>query len=133
VGVDIVVPSLRLVIEYDGQYWHNKATSWERDRRKSERLEAAGWTVVRVRDHLALVGAKDVVITTRVGAPERAVAVFEQLVVMGFILLGLDCYRRAGIEVARETVDAEVRSTVARRWTPNERPTSGPVSRALTT
>ena len=86
VRVDILVQSLslRLAVEYDGQYWHGTATSWERDRRRTQRLEAAGWTVVGVGDHLAPMGAKDVVITTRVGAHERAAAVVDQLVALGF-------------------------------------------------
>jgi very-short-patch-repair endonuclease len=48
VEVDIVVPQLALVIEYDGAYWHQDRD--EHDSRKTSRLIAAGLTVIRVRD-----------------------------------------------------------------------------------
>ncbi|GAA1272789.1 hypothetical protein GCM10009609_39860 [Pseudonocardia aurantiaca] len=48
VEVDIVVPELRLVIEYDGAYWHRGRD--DHDRRKTSRLIAAGLNVIRIRD-----------------------------------------------------------------------------------
>jgi very-short-patch-repair endonuclease len=48
VEVDIVVPELRLVIEYDGAYWHRGRE--DHDRRKTSRLIAAGLNVIRIRD-----------------------------------------------------------------------------------
>jgi very-short-patch-repair endonuclease len=51
VEVDICVPELRLVVEYDGSYWHRNR--WKQDIRKTERLLAAGLRVVRVREGLA--------------------------------------------------------------------------------
>ena len=54
--VDVLVPTLRLVIEYDGEYWHR--SKHETDRRKTAELIAAGYRVARVREnslaHLAL-------------------------------------------------------------------------------
>lgn len=46
--VDIIVPSEKLVVEYDGSYWHRDKK--ERDIYKTEQLEKAGWTVIRVRE-----------------------------------------------------------------------------------
>ncbi len=45
--VDLAVPELRVAIEYDGA-WHALRTQLERDRRRSNALQAAGWTVVHV-------------------------------------------------------------------------------------
>ncbi|WP_372456481.1 zinc-ribbon domain-containing protein [Streptomyces anulatus] len=45
---DLVWPGRRLVVEFDGSYWHRNTAG--RDRRKAEALRRAGWTVVRVRE-----------------------------------------------------------------------------------
>jgi len=44
---DIVFPGLRLVIEVDGRAWHSTGEVFQRDRRRQNRLVAAGWTVLR--------------------------------------------------------------------------------------
>jgi len=48
--VDICIPELRLVVEYDGQHWHRNSTV--RDTAKTTRLLAAGLRVIRIRDNL---------------------------------------------------------------------------------
>ena len=59
--VDILSEEARLVVEYDGAYWH--ADRVDRDRRKVELLVAAGYTVVRVREMpLETVGDDDVLV-----------------------------------------------------------------------
>jgi hypothetical protein len=59
--VDIVVPSLRLLVEYDGAYWHQD--NEDADRRKSKTLRQAGWRVIRVREApLAATHPDDVVV-----------------------------------------------------------------------
>ncbi len=45
--VDLCYPSLNLVIEVDGDYWHNYPYGLERDKRKTQALEALGWWVCR--------------------------------------------------------------------------------------
>lgn len=45
--VDFGWPELRVAVEYDGQ-WHGEAGQFTRDRRRLNRLTAAGWTVVFV-------------------------------------------------------------------------------------
>lgn len=47
--VDIKIPAQRLIVEYDGAYYHKRRRV--RDRTKTSRLEAAGWTVIRIREH----------------------------------------------------------------------------------
>lgn len=51
VEVDICIPALGLVVEYDGRYWHDRKEA--RDTSKTARLLAAGLRVIRVRENLA--------------------------------------------------------------------------------
>jgi hypothetical protein len=61
--VDIVDEQHRLIVEYDGSYWH--ADKEDVDRRKTADLAAAGWTVLRVRERpLPLLADTDVEATT---------------------------------------------------------------------
>jgi very-short-patch-repair endonuclease len=46
--VDFHWPHARLVVEADSRRHHGTAAAFERDRRRDERLVAAGWTVLRV-------------------------------------------------------------------------------------
>ncbi len=50
---DIVVPSLRMVVEYDGLRYHSAADRRRCDRDKTHALLSAGWRVVRVREATA--------------------------------------------------------------------------------
>ena len=47
-GVDIYVPSRKLAIECDGEYWHSKPRAIENDLRKTEMLKDAGYKVLRL-------------------------------------------------------------------------------------
>lgn len=52
---DIVVPALRLVVEFDSWRWHSGFTlrgdaKFDKDKLKSQLLQRAGWTVVRIRE-----------------------------------------------------------------------------------
>ena len=81
--LDIVVPDWSLVIEYDGHRWHKSPSNFERDRVKVDRLEAVGWTVVRVRDRLEPIGAKDVLIGEADGVLETVKAILSRLSELG--------------------------------------------------
>jgi hypothetical protein len=52
VEVDICVPTRKIVIEFDGNYYHRSAESAARDTAKTARLIASGYRVIRVRDNL---------------------------------------------------------------------------------
>ncbi len=45
-SVDIYVPSHRLAIECDGEYWHRHTA--DRDRRRDEYMQALGFKVLRL-------------------------------------------------------------------------------------
>ena len=49
--VDIVIRSEKLIIEFDGAYWHKTLHDKEEtDREKTESLESLGWRVLRLRE-----------------------------------------------------------------------------------
>lgn len=61
VDVDIMIPELSTIVEYDGSYTHRGKE--ENDRRKTRQLTNAGWTVIRLREEpLQCVTEHDVVI-----------------------------------------------------------------------
>ncbi|MGW5465098.1 zinc-ribbon domain-containing protein [Streptomyces sp. NPDC003996] len=47
---DILIPTHRVVVEFDGRYWHARPGAADRDRRKSEAIRGAGYTLIRVRE-----------------------------------------------------------------------------------
>jgi len=48
-SLDITIPDYRIVIEYDGSYWHQDI---EYDKRRQKYLENHGWKFIRYRDHI---------------------------------------------------------------------------------
>ncbi len=76
--VDICAPDLKLVIEFDGSYFH--AEKAEKDRTKARNLRRNGWRVVRVREApLKKLSKWNVVIPTNADAHEAALLVLEHL------------------------------------------------------
>jgi hypothetical protein len=58
---DIIFEKDRLIVEYDGAYWHR--LKFERDLEKTRRLVEAGWTVIRIREEpLEIVSPHDVLV-----------------------------------------------------------------------
>ena len=49
--VDTMLPDARVVIEYDGWYWHKNLRKVDLDRIKTTALLDAGWSVIRIREH----------------------------------------------------------------------------------
>jgi rubrerythrin len=82
VRADIVMSSVRLVVEFDGSYYH--ATKARGDRIQTAALEAAGWTVLRVRElPLASLGGKEVFVTSTESIKSLARKVLEALAAIG--------------------------------------------------
>ena len=46
--VDAYIPSLNLVIEIDGKYWHSLPKAIERDKRKEQYLKTHGFKLLRL-------------------------------------------------------------------------------------
>ncbi|MEV0193151.1 Helicase associated domain protein [Kitasatospora purpeofusca] len=110
--VDMVVEAdgLRLVLEFDGSYFHGTEQSCRTDSAKSRRLREAGWTVVRIRE--APLDLLDPTYDVRVGflaEPEAAAAdILDHLVVLRLLeSAAAERYRALDAPQAEET---------ARRW-----------------
>lgn len=107
--VDIVLPELGLIVEFDGAYWHSAKV--EEDTRKTRTLIDAGWTVLRVREApLGPVGPLDVVVHPGGGRPalvkRSADAVLRQLRdVLELSPSGLDSYLAQAGPTATEEAD----------------------------
>lgn len=84
--VDIHAPALHLVVEFDGNYYHSRKDSAARDRTKTELLQKAGWTVVRIREHpLEPITATDVQVPTKLSAFKLALSVLKHLATLNFV------------------------------------------------
>jgi hypothetical protein len=92
--VDILVRKHRLIIEFDGEYFHRDRERLRRDRIKTRRLLDAGWKVIRVREEpLKLVGPYDVKKPETTGTKECANLVLLKVAeVLGLELPGLAEY-----------------------------------------
>jgi G:T-mismatch repair DNA endonuclease (very short patch repair protein) len=69
--VDILLDDLKVVVEFDGAYWHSKKV--DKDREKTALMEEAGWQVIRVRERpLDSIHVNDVMVDAM--APAKTVA-----------------------------------------------------------
>lgn len=93
VRADIVAPELLLIIEYDGVRFHADIAS--RDRKQTAALNAAGWTVLRVRETpLQGLGGHEVFVTPTEPIKSVAVKVLRALENMGYTATRTDEYLR---------------------------------------
>jgi len=77
--VDIVIEPLRLIVEFDGAYWHRN--KHDKDAEKTALLEAENWSVIRVRERpLDPVHTNDVMVETLAPPKEVADAVLKKIV-----------------------------------------------------
>lgn len=115
-NVDVCARSLRLVIEYDGYYWHSRDGSESRDRAKTLLLQKAGWTVVRIREHpLDLISSTDVRVQAKLSTFNRTVAVLKHLSGLGFVTRdAVAGYEAGGRVVSGSSASSAIRET----WLP---------------
>ena len=99
--IDIVVPDLRIAVEYDGSYHHRDRI--EQDRRKSELLRRLGWQVIRIRTgDLAPITDLDVAADEPRHQPDPSIPVTVARVlrrveqITGSVIIGLDDYEQQG-------------------------------------
>ena len=75
---DIAIPDLRLVVEYDGAYWHRGRE--DNDRQRDQQLADAGWDVLRVREApLGTLSAHDIDVPSGASAEAVLAAVLPPL------------------------------------------------------
>ena len=109
--IDMCAPRIHLVIEFDGNHWHKEAEA--RDRAKTEMLEAAGWTVVRIREHpLDLIGPKDVRVPAKQSTYRRTLTVLKHLLTLGYVSLEIvEKYETGGRVLSCSTASNAIRTT----------------------
>ncbi|CAM5585900.1 hypothetical protein SALBM311S_01206 [Streptomyces alboniger] len=115
--VDMVAEtdSLRLVLEFDGSYFHGTANSRRKDSMKSQRLRSAGWTVVRIReDPLSLLDSAYDVVVGFVAEPEEAAAdVLDHLAQLGLVdAAAAERYRALGAPQGAATAREWIRERI---------------------
>ena len=59
---DMICPAWKVIIEFDGNYFHRQPDSLEKDKRKTRLLTELGWTVIRVREAIPPTSERDVVV-----------------------------------------------------------------------
>ncbi len=96
-SVDITVPALRLVVEFDGSYWHRGND--DTDLQKTLRLEAVGWRVVRLRENpLERIHDDSILVERNAKAFGLTVALLDGLAERGLVDPRIaDEYRRGGV------------------------------------
>ena len=89
--VDIKLANEKVVIEYDGAYWHKDKA--ERDKAKTKGLQKAGWTVIRVREKPLKVLSRKYNVSSKTGEYKETVnKVLKKLNQLGYQVKGLDKY-----------------------------------------
>ncbi|WP_185893880.1 Helicase associated domain protein [Streptomyces sp. WAC05950] len=103
--VDIVVPPMSLILEFDGSYYHAAPDVAERDAEKARRLRATGWTTVRIREAplTPLDTTFDVVVRFLANPEEAAADVLDHLAALGLVMQqDAQSYRAHGRPMASE-------------------------------
>jgi very-short-patch-repair endonuclease len=114
-SVDIVSEKYKLVVEYDGAYWHKDKAKM--DRKKSSGLQECGWTVIRAREYpLKKLGKDDVLVQTEGSIKSVADAV---LFAIGEVLElwtpRMQTYVKARKAKATHKSDAEIQKAIRKR------------------
>lgn len=138
VRADIVMPDDRLVVEYDGSYYHHLPDAIRKDTKQSQALIDAGWTVVRVRHHpLTAINPTDVVVASSASIKQITIAVLEKLAELGHRPAHSEQYCRDAELWAVAEADATIfrhhegsltalHPVVAREWHPTRNGSADP-------
>jgi hypothetical protein len=101
IKADIAMPSLQLIVEYDGWYYHRQKA--RADRSQTAALEAAGWTALRVREQpLTALGGHEVFVSPTEPIKSVAVKVIRALAGLGYTAEKLTEYENDPNEWAKQ-------------------------------
>ena len=93
IRADIVMPSLRLVVEYDGSYYNARKAQAARE--QTAALESVGWSVVRVREQpLPTLGGHEIFVDLTEPIKSVAIKVLNSLAGIGHAALHRSDYVR---------------------------------------
>ncbi len=102
---DIILDKHKLVIEYDGSYWHKDKQ--KTDASKTEKLREAGWEVIRIRESpLEPVTPKDIIVQSNPKTKVLANATLQQIEkVCDISIPGLDDYLKRERPINKQAAD----------------------------
>lgn len=112
---DMACADLAVVVEYDGAY-HHQAKS-ETDLRKTARLRAAGWRVIRMREApLERLGSDDLIVSATAPIKPTVDTLLLHMVALGIVARQqIEAYLASGAAVNQEAAEAYL--TTKRRAT----------------
>ena len=114
--VDIKLSNEKVVIEYDGAYWHKDKA--ERDKRKTKELQKAGWTVIRVREKpLKILSRKYNVPSISQDYKNNANKVLQKLDALGFNTNNLDKYLERKTLINKKEADIYISNILKKKST----------------
>lgn len=126
--IDILMPRLRVAIEFDGHHWHSQPGSAQRDQRKSEALRAAGYTLIRAREQpLPLLHPHDVQVPvtgdlTRDTKSATLIVLARLADLLGLTVPGLEDYAATPALLGRAAYEAHCRRQLAAAHEPDTAP-----------
>ncbi|MGL6234932.1 MAG: zinc-ribbon domain-containing protein [Segniliparus sp.] len=80
----MIVSRWKVILEFDGNRFHKQKSNILKDENKTRTLSALGWTVIRIREALPLIGENDVVVPIFSNALTRAKMTLKKLYELGF-------------------------------------------------
>jgi hypothetical protein len=114
VDVDILIPELHLVVEFDGCYWHREKARIDAD--KSALLTHAGWRVIRVREEpLEKIGPNDVVVPQKAPKAGANIVLLKIQDVCRVELPGIRTYLESKSLVNVEKANSVIKALLAER------------------
>jgi hypothetical protein len=91
IKADIAMPGIRLVVEYDGSYYH--ARKVRADREQTALLESVGWTVFRVRElPLPELGGQEISVLPTQSVKSLTIDVLRGLACIGYSASKMSAY-----------------------------------------
>jgi very-short-patch-repair endonuclease len=105
---DIIIRSHKLVVEYDGSYWHQNKV--QKDKEKIAKLRSAGWKVIRVREApLKKLQRHDVLTTDREPLHEVVAKIIEAAESLGIkALQSSSQYRSRGLLITADNAEQRI-------------------------
>ena len=85
---DIVCKSKKLILEYDGSFWHGKSDEIkEKDKRETKLLQKEGWNVIRIREKpLLKITNSDLLFNKKLSEVEVCLHVIEHLMLVKILV-----------------------------------------------
>lgn len=109
--VDIKIPDHKIVVEYDGSYWHKDKV--DKDKFKTQRLQKEGWIVIRVREKpLKILSRTYNVSSIPMDYKNTSNKVLKKIVNLGINLENLNVYTDRKILINKKNADLFIKKLI---------------------